>query len=197
MTAVTKTYIANLALRLIGTERINDITDDSPSADIVNDVWEVARLEALSSHEWRFASKVAYLQRGTDPDYGYDYRYQVPADFVRLNAVYSDAAMTSAVRDYELREGYIHAGYEAIYLDYVGDNNTPGSWPAWFVSYMAAVIAMHMSSTQKSTSETERVEKLADKRLAQARMLDSTQQPVRKPPPGTWIRAARGNYRTI
>jgi len=197
MTAITQTYVANLALALIGTERVNDFNDDDASANIARDVWEIARLEALASHEWRFASTIAILERGTAPDAGYTYRYQTPADFIRLNAVYSDAEMVDAIRDYALRGGYIHCSSEAVYLDYVYDHTTVGSWPPWFVTYVAGVLAYHIASTQKSTSETDRFMKYAMDRLSMARSLDSTQQPVRKPPPGTWIRAARGNYRTI
>lgn len=197
MTAITQTYVVNLALALIGTERINDFEDDNASANIARDVWEIARLDALASHEWRFASEIANLQRGSAPDAGYTYRYQAPANFIRLNAVYSDASMSTPISDYAFRQGYVHCSSEAVYLDYVYDHDTVGAWPPWFVQYMAAVLAMHIASTQKSTSETLKFEELATKRLGAARALDSTQQPVRRPPPGRWIQAVRGNYRTI
>lgn len=197
MTGFTRTQITNLALAIIGTERVDDYTDDDPSAALARDVWDVCVLESLETHEWRFASDVASLERGTAPSAGYTYRYNLPADFVRINTAYANADMTDRIEDYEIRQGYMHCSSENVYIEYVKSGLSVGTWPGYFCQYVSALLAMHLSSTQKSTSETERIEKLMRMRLGQARMLDSTQQPVRRPPPGRWIRALRGNYRTI
>lgn len=197
MTAFTRTQITNIALALIGTERVDNYTDDDASAALARDLWDVVVLEALETHEWRFASDIASLERGTAPSAGYTYRYNLPADFVRINSAYANADMTDRIEDYELRKGYMHASAENVYIEYVQSGTSIGAWPGYFAQYVAALLAFHIASTQKSTSEAERLEKGAMKRLGQARALDSTQQPVRRPPPGRWIRAVRGNYRTL
>lgn len=199
MAAFTRTYVTNLALALIGTERIEDYNDDDAAAALARDVWDVCVLECLEAHEWRWAAETTQLQQGTNPDVGYDHKYQLPANFARINAVYSSSTMLQGeiIEDWEIRGGWLHTDSDYVFIDYVRDDVAIGAWPAYFAQYVAAVLAFHISSTQKSTSETERFYQVAMQRLGIARSRDSTQQPTRRPPPGRWIRAVRGNYRTV
>ncbi len=48
MSALTRTDIVNLALREIGTDRIEDYTESTPETDVARDVWDQAIRMTLS-----------------------------------------------------------------------------------------------------------------------------------------------------
>lgn len=198
MTALTETGLVNLALREIGTYRINDINENSSEAEVARDLLpEVVRF-CLSAHEWRFAMKLAQLQRLVEtPAARFDYTYQLPADFIRLGSVADNERMQPILEDdhYAVYDGKLLASSDYIFCEYVYHHTTYGTWPAWFSRYVAAVLASEMASPLKSTTERERLETLAVQRLAHARGLDSVQVPVRRPPIGFWHRAMMGGRR--
>ena len=199
MTAMTRTDILNLALREIGASRVDDFSEASAEAVIGRDCWEQAVRKALSRHEWQFAMKVAQCGRdGSVPVARYDYRYVVPADCIRL-AYVADNTLFEPVLDqgagYVQRAGFIETSALLVYVEYVYDAPSIGVWPSWFIDVLVADYASVMSSPLKSTTERERLEKLAEKRLSEARSLDSSQRPKHVPRPGGWRLAASGGWR--
>lgn len=194
MTALTRTDIVNLALRELSTYRVDDWTDNKPEADVAADVWEQARLMTLARHSWRFAMKGAALARSAStPVTRYDYIYTLPGDFVRLEAISYSSTMEPPLVEYRMMADGVHCSESSVYIEYVYDHDTVGTWPTWFVSVFSVDLASLMASALKSDTVREALEKLADKRLASARSLDSGQNPVRSyQDRGAWVSAARG-----
>lgn len=194
MSSLTRTNIINLALRELGATRIEDYTESSATADIANDVWEQAVRKALARAEWEFATKARKLAQATADVGGYAYRYQLPADFVRLSAVYDDESMDSPLwdTDFKRRGGYIETDYTKCYIDYVYYYDTPGGWPPWFVDVLVADLASVMASPLKSSSERQRLEDLATQRLRDGKSADGTQKPTIMLPSSRWVRAMKG-----
>lgn len=198
MSALTETGLVNLALREIGTYRISDINENSSEAEVARDLLpEVVRF-CLSAHEWRFAMKLAQLQRLSEkPAARFDYAYQLPSDFLRLGSVADNERMSPALEDehYAVYDGKLLASSEYVFCEYVYHHTTYAAWPPWFARYVSAVMASEMASPLKSTTERERLEQVALQRLGHARGLDSVQVPVRRPPIGMWHRAMMGGRR--
>ncbi len=79
------TSICNLALGRIGDDRIMDIGDASQQARYCKLFYEQTRDEVLRSHPWNFAITRATLTAlASSPVFGWDYQYELPADFIRL-----------------------------------------------------------------------------------------------------------------
>lgn len=199
MSALTRTDILNLALREIGASRVDDFNDPDPEAIIGRDCWDQAVAKALSRHEWQFAMKTAECGRAVGtPVARYLYKYTVPADFVRFGQVADNTLFMPMLDEgigYVLREGFLEASAESVFVDYVYDAPSIGAWPAWFVDVLVADYASVMCSPLKSTTERERLEKLAEKRLNEGRGIDSSQRPRIVTRPGRWRLAAAGGWR--
>lgn len=80
----SETDIANVALVLIGANRVANISDSQP----LNDTYTEVRDALLRSHPWNFATKRQKLaQSSTDPVYEFDHAYPLPSDWIRTISV--------------------------------------------------------------------------------------------------------------
>ena len=88
--ATSETEICNLALGLIGSPRINALTDETVSAIKCRLHYPQVRDALLRSHWWRFATARKTLsQDTTDPDFQWDNQFDLPTDFLRMKALYN------------------------------------------------------------------------------------------------------------
>lgn len=94
MPGITKTSIANLTLSELGAALVTNIDTDTGSvAARVRLVWDFALNWALSMHPWNFAIKrVADVAATTAPAWGYDYAYNLPANYVRILGIGKDGS---------------------------------------------------------------------------------------------------------
>lgn len=191
--SLSRTEITNLALREIGTFRLDNWTDDDPAADVARDVWDQARRMTLARHDWHFARRYASLPRSaTAPEAQYEYFYTLPGDYIRLGLISEYETLDPHLTEYEMVEAGIATDAATVFIRYVYNHVTEGTWSPWFVNVFVADLASLMASPLKSETARERLEKLAQSRLASGRSLDSMQGPVRTPPSGSWVQAARG-----
>jgi hypothetical protein len=83
-----KTTIINRALSLIGAEPINNLTDDTPEAQIANRQYEESRRSVLSECLWNFAAKRDALNSVAETlpwsKDGVNNVFQLPADIIRI-----------------------------------------------------------------------------------------------------------------
>ncbi len=198
MTGFTQTTVVNLALREIGTYRIEDYSESSPEARVARDVWDQVVRGALEAHEWAWAKKYAELSRLSEtPAARWDYAYQLPEDFIRLGAVADNNTMRPELveEDFEVLDGKIYCSADSVFIAYVYSKTTVGTWPSYFVDYVSASLAARMSSVLKSTPERERLEKMKIEQLGRARSLDSVQTPIKVLAAGQWRAAMMGSWR--
>jgi hypothetical protein len=82
---MTTIQIANAALAELGSQRITDLEDSSESARLCKANIESAIREVLELGKWKAARTQAELtQNSTGPDFGWDYSYNLPVDYLRL-----------------------------------------------------------------------------------------------------------------
>lgn len=194
MPLLSQTAVVNLALREIGEYRINDITENSTTAEIARDLFDQARSMALEAHEWRFALKQAELATiNVTPIARYDFVWQLPSDFIRLGSVSDNDKMDPELRDFIKVGRTLYSSTDFLFIEYVYDHITYSEWPAYFAHFMAAMLAAEMASPLKSTTERERLQGLLAPRLAHARSLDSQQAPTVIRRESNWLRAMRGS----
>lgn len=196
MTTLTRTNVVNIALAHLGDHRIEAWEDDSPSASDARDQWELARLMALSAYEWAFASRVTKLgQNATAPVASWEYRYDQPVKFIRVNRMSDSDSFDSSYpfRAWDYREGFFETNATELYCDHVYDHETVGAWPPWFVEYMGVELAFRINpkiTTSQSHGQT--LDQMRDKILHKARARDANLQPIRQVPNGRWYRSMRG-----
>ena len=78
--------ICNLALAKVGDDaaQITSLTDGSNEASLCTKFYEPTLRELLQMHTWNFSICYAQLSASTtDPTFGWDYSYPLPADCIR------------------------------------------------------------------------------------------------------------------
>lgn len=83
--------ICSNALLLIGEEPIVTLTDTSNGALVANSIFEETYRAVLSEHPWTFALKeldLSQLSQTPDDSTGWSYMYQMPADCIRVWAIF-------------------------------------------------------------------------------------------------------------
>lgn len=82
---MSQTSICNRALALLGANRITSLSDDTPEARSLANVYEESLRGILSECDWNFALKREMLNRIVDePVFGKGHYYQLPSDLVRV-----------------------------------------------------------------------------------------------------------------
>jgi len=170
--------VINMGLSRIGIKRIASLTEDSTQAIAANAVWEYVRDEVLEAKDWRFAkTRVALAQNAATPEYGYDYAYTLPVDFLRLclpkkvdsedSSFYPSGAYASAwsADEVTIRSrtyGYviealdngtkcIFTDYDdddyALYITYIRKEVNPAKYSPAFINCLANRIAAELATT--------------------------------------------------
>lgn len=81
----SKVDICNGALRKLGVERINSLTDDNSRAKMCNDRYEIIKDEMLRAHPWKFAIKRESLGLLVNkPLFEWTTQFQLPVDCLRV-----------------------------------------------------------------------------------------------------------------
>lgn len=79
------TSIVNQALIALGEDPVNNITDNVKRAIVARAIYDPVRRAVLRSHPWNCAKKLAQLAAdATAPEFDYQSRYPLPADFIRF-----------------------------------------------------------------------------------------------------------------
>ncbi len=79
MAPISTTVVANMALSLLGVAPVLAITDITKPAKVMNLWYDPTRDEVIRAAEWTFARTRSEIARLTDdPDFGWDYQYQLP-----------------------------------------------------------------------------------------------------------------------
>lgn len=83
----SKIELINSALRLIGDNEIESLSDPGFGAQLADTIYLDTYAALLAEHPWSFAFKEQWLSRlsqAPDKETGYQYAYQVPVDMIRI-----------------------------------------------------------------------------------------------------------------
>lgn len=145
----SKTSIVNLALVLLGQKRINDITEDSTTARLANEVFGQTLDEVLvmgPEKGWKFANaRQSVSVSATAPDFEYDYQYQIPADPTCL-LVRSVQVDDTELTDWVQEGDYILTSEEDEEVDikYTKRVTDESKFPPHFIKVLYYSIAIHL-----------------------------------------------------
>lgn len=158
----SKVDIANLALIRMGEGTISSLTDNSEQARGVNTLWDMVQDMELRARVWSFSVKRAQLAASSStPEWGFDYQYPLPADFLRLlqcDEIFpgpnlSDYRQSDAAV-YRIENNMILTDIGApLKIKYVARVTDTGLWDAGFVSVMASRLAVELCHRLTSKDE--------------------------------------------
>jgi hypothetical protein len=147
--ALTKTNIANIALRHLAGMSLTDLdTDTSTEAELINLYWPISLRETLRAADWRFASlEVDLTEDETEESDMWDYAYTYPDDCAMVREIIDTAGTLGQKIKYEVglndsQDGLlIWCNVEDAVARYTYVVDTVGIWPPEFVTCFALRLA--------------------------------------------------------
>ena len=193
----SNTDIANWALRLLKAQNIV-FSDGSKNANVVDDMFELVRIDLLRSHNWNFATKrVKLTQGGTDPAFEFDNAFLMPADWLRTISVHDNDAGAGALlyRHEEVNSvGSILTSADEVWMRYVYSLSTSTLMTGDFVAAFAHALAVAMPGISNlSAAGQDKLERKATKVLNRAKHTDAVGSSPEARPAGSWV-TVRGGY---
>lgn len=185
--------ICNLALQRLGAKAITALNQDTTGARECNRVYEHARNSELRSHPWSFARvRVQIAADTTDPIFGFNKRYLLPADYLRMLPTNGIDA-TPDQEDFQIEGRYIltdrGSPINLVYMKQVTDEN---EFDALFTDLLVGRIAVDIAEkiTQSNTKKAEAKERYKDSKNV-AKKINAFERRAQRPPEDTWLLARR------
>jgi hypothetical protein len=169
----TSIDIASNALILIGDDPITSFSEDSAGATAAANLYADTFKQVLAEHPWTFALKELQLSRlsqSPDDETGYHYAFQMPADLIRLWALFPYA-------NYTIVGNLIYSNSTELLARYVY-NVSESLLPAHMIKTLEYRLAADfaMLITESATKAQYYEEKYRDM-LAKAKSIDSQNRP--------------------
>jgi len=147
--AIDKLALYNNALLLLGQRKLAAIDEDREPRHLLDDAYDLEAttycLEIVQPH---FASKVSTLSTpAVSSDHDLDSVHTLPADFVKLTALFSDAKLDQPITRYIIVGNTIACEYDIVYMRYTSDalKETWANWTPSFLRVVAAYLAREIS----------------------------------------------------
>jgi hypothetical protein len=189
--------VANRALTKLGSARIISFADDVKAARSVASCFYDLRDDELRANRWKFALRRTQLAAlSSSPAWQYQYQYQLPADFLKLDFVgeyYPSAVMDNYIgmetEEWKVEGNVILTSYAApLKLRYIAQIEDPNLWDVNFREALASRIAMELAE-DLTQSDTKKQAAAQDYRRAITRAIKSNaieRQPA-TPPDDQWV----------
>lgn len=187
------------ACRHLGETPFEALDDNSPLRHALDDVWDDAGVrKCLDQGQWNFATRSARLEYDPNitPEFGYQYAFEKPEDFVRTTSVCTDEFFQSPLRDYRDEILYWWAGQEQLFVRFVSDHadygGNIGVWPESFASFVQAWFALQVTALATYASKKADMEETTAKLLLTAQNRDAMETPSPRKPIGSWASSRLG-----
>jgi len=171
----TLNEISNLALAMVGDERITSLTESSKAAQLCNALLPQVRDAAMVVHPWNFAIKRSPPLPALAVPPGFDYAtaLQVPADCLRVLRLDSIDPHEPWTREGDAVLCNMAAPVRLLYIARIADS---GKWSPGFTDFVAALLAERLA-IPLSASEQQRaaIVELGERALRRARQSDAAE----------------------
>lgn len=206
----TEVSICNLALSRLGDDTITSLSDNTKPARECNRLYAITRDMELRSHNWNFAIfRTSVAADETAPTWGYDYRYELPVDCLRLLEIENTEGGTSinpsggagTYGGWRIEAGnfgdssrrFIVTSYGGpLYIRYISRVTDAAVFDTLFVNALAARLAMDLSTVLTNNNTLKEASaRLYEHAIAEARAMDAIESSRRAMPETSWITARR------
>lgn len=189
--------IYNGALRKLKERKLASLTENREPRRLLDDVWDDGGVNAcLEAGQWSFATRKVKIDYSdpVSPEFGWDYAFEPPSDFVRLVGISENGDMTRPLVRYEFAGGLFFANYQSIYIAYVSNDAAFGNdyslWPESFNEYVEYYFAVEIAPRlTTSDGALQRLIEQCDDALKEALSIDAQRLPSKTTPLGTWASA--------
>jgi len=142
--------ICNLALAKVGDDaaQITSLTDGSNEAALCSKFYEPTLRELLSMHTWNFTKSYGELSASTtDPTFGWDYSYPLPADCIRPLELrsYSSSREHKLLDEWQVVGRNLYTNISDAYLIYVKYVTDPNLMSPLFVRALYTGLASKLA----------------------------------------------------
>src|SRR3972149_5633972 len=159
--AATRLKIYNDALLFCGERTLASLTEDVEPRHLLDHVWNSDGVQGcLEEAQWHFAIRTVQIDYDPDedPQFGYNYAFTKPSDWVLTSALCSDEYFKSPLLGYWDEAGFWYADLQTIYVRYISNDVDYGMdlslWPRSFSEFVAAHFAYKI--TPKITGDKDR-----------------------------------------
>ena len=118
--------ICNQALLKVGADVIDTLTPPASTEDgtkrsieLCNIFFDQSYEEVLRMYPWNSAKKRAEIDLTDNPDFGYEKRGELPADFIRLVDIFRYEDQRDQRTAWVVEAGYILSDYDTLYMKYI------------------------------------------------------------------------------
>lgn len=200
----------NKALLACNEPRLASLAEDRKPRRILDEVWDGGWVKyCLEQGAWEFAMRTARIEVDeafSTPDFGYQYAFEIPTDYVTTIAVCADEFFRQPLLRYAHEAGHWFADIEPLFVQFVSSDETYGGdlsrWSESFTDYAANYGASKIIGSLGG-EKTEQVKVLLGPAgypergalrisLHHAKSMSARTQPTRFPAEGSWTRARRG-----
>jgi hypothetical protein len=195
--AASKLTLFNGALALLKERPLASLSENREPRRALDSAWDRGAVKAcLEDGQWKHAARTVMLDASVSitPDFGYQYGFDKPDDFVRLMGIWSDEMLSQPFSDYREEAGFWYGSLETMYVKYVSDHASYGMdlslWPQSFVELVEAELAAKVAGPM--TDAGKEMLQLRAERLTRALSRDAMVDPTKHPPAGSWVTARRG-----
>lgn len=172
--------ICNQALYLLGASTITAIDEGTTLANLCNLLWPEVRDTVFRDHPWNcLITRAELAQDSTDPEYGYDNSFQLPADPLCLRVLSTDQdeyvdADGQYYYPYAIEGRFIFTDALTLKIKYVGRVTDVTKYDSLLVSALAAKLAAELAyPVTKSHQVVESMRARYEKILNDAKLVDA------------------------
>lgn len=152
---MTPTSICNKALSMLGEASIADLSETSVLAEKCRNHYDVEHDALLRMHRWNFAKqRVDLVATDPAPTFGWDYRYDLPDDCLRVLSVNGVEADLDEC-DFEIEGRSLLSddyGVSLVYIRRIPEDETDIHDPLFnlaFAAKLAAALCLELTSSQQ------------------------------------------------
>ncbi len=167
----SQTQICSATLTKISQGRITSITEGTPAAIILTNVYDITLERCLRSHNWNFAIKRQSLALLTaEPAFEYGYYFQLPSDFIKEVSLYNNTY------DYKIEGDRIATSAGEVNLVYIARITDTQKFDPLFTDYFISALSAEVSRAFTGSEDTtQRLIKETSDKLRVARRVDAQQ----------------------
>lgn len=191
----SKVEIANIALNTIGEDPITAFTDDDKAARVINLRYESVRRAVLRAHPWNCVIARSSLAQDTaTPDFGFDYQYSLPSDFLRV------VRLSDPNIHYRIEGKKLLTDASTVNLIYIKNETDVTKYDALLYEAVAARLAQEIAMPITNDKEmVDMANSLYESKLAEARSIDAMEEGPFQFESDLWLdsRDAVGDFRPI
>lgn len=170
--ATSNIELVNRSLALLGVESVTSLTDNTKAASVASILFDDTRASVFRAHPWNCLIKRAALPKDvTAPVYGYNNRFVLPSDYLRLLAVEDTGSISTP---FQIEGAFILSDNDSMNIKYVSLETDVTKYDSLLIDALCARLAADLAQPLlQSTSAMQEMWRMYELKLREARFVDA------------------------